>query len=108
MALSLRKKIHNVWHPIKTCQACKEAGKYESQYGKNPLLEIDLEMAQKLELLYKDIRSVILPKGPKFKKVKESISMLRKDLEEIKRLKQISTDKKYIRWLVNLRTHNRN
>ena len=54
-------KIHNVWHPIKNCQARKKQENMTHNKGKKQQqIETDLEITQKLELLDENNKSVIL------------------------------------------------
>lgn len=67
---------------MKKGQACKQVGKYnESWREKNQLIETNPGMMQiskytKKELVDKDIKAVIITLFPKYKNLKERLSML--------------------------------
>lgn len=66
----------------------------------DPLVEkkikTDLEITEKLELLDKKRKSVILARVPTSNKIEQSMNTLRKDVEDIKSLNQIPSK---IHWM---------
>lgn len=68
-----------VGHLIKN-QACNEARKISHNEENNQSIEVDCEMAQKMQLVGKDIEEVILNIFYILKKVEEIMSMVKIDM----------------------------
>lgn len=71
--------------------------KHDPRVGKKKK-KTDLEITEKLELLDKKHKSVILARVPTSNKIEQSMNTLRKDVEDIKSLNQISSNEK-IHWV---------
>lgn len=50
-------KIHSIWHPKKDYQACKEAGKHNSEGGQSSII-FDWELTRALKLADKDSKKL--------------------------------------------------
>lgn len=65
---------------------------------KNWSIETEQKMTQTVELVVKDIKGAIKTIFWIFKKVEESMSMMREKLKILKRINQTSRDEKYNKW----------